>query len=194
MYEEFLYYWLIWIIFILVYFFMAIGSARSVLVSWILLLICCTNITIIFSNITFSITFFLLIIGAIIFYTVNEFTFYKMFATFSVMLGYVSLLIWRKITPVWFFMPSFFMISVISAILILVLIHEFYEQIAVALVAITFGQLLYEFIVISYRLNDVMGDRTFFIQISLIILFIIMNRFFQSSISKLSTFLRRKIA
>lgn len=194
MFEEFLYYWLFWIIFVVIYFFMDIGYKRSYLIGWILLMICLGNFTIIVSEITFSISFLLLLLGALIFYTFSPITFYKLFATFSVMVGYVSLLLWKKITPIWFFMPSLFMISVLSSVLILILVHEYHDQIKVALVSIAFGHLIYEFIVISYRLHYVVGERTFFIHISLIILFIMMYHFIQTTMVKFSSFLRKNLA
>lgn len=190
MYEEFLYYWLIWIIFIIVYFFMKNGMKRSLFLFWILLTIIATNIFININSTSVSMAFILLLCGAIIFYVTNSFSIYKMIATFSIMIGYVSLLMWKKITPIWFFMPSYFMIPVLSVVVITFLLHDHYAQITAALVGITFGQLIYELIIISYQLNTIIGERVFFIHISITILFLILIQFIQLCLFKVSNKIR----
>lgn len=190
MYEEFLTYWLIWIIFIIVYFFMKNGMKRSLFLFWILLTIIATNIFININSTSVSMTFILLLCGAIIFYVTNSFSIYKMIATFSIMIGYVSLLMWKKITPIWFFMPSYFMIPVLSVVVITFLLHDHYAQITAALVGITFGQLIYELIIISYQLNTIIGERVFFIHISITILFLILIQFIQLCLFKVSNKIR----
>lgn len=190
MYEEFLTYWLIWIIFIIVYFFMKNGMKRSLFLFWILLTIIATNIFININSTSVSMAFILLLCGAIIFYVTNSFSIYKMIATFSIMIGYVSLLMWKKITPIWFFMPSYFMIPVLSVVVITFLLHDHYAQITAALVGITFGQLIYELIIISYQLNTIIGERVFFIHISITILFLILIQFIQLCLFKVSNKIR----
>ena len=190
MYEEFLTYWLIWIIFIIVYFFMKNGMKRSLFLFWILLTIIATNIFININSTSVSMAFILLLCGAIIFYVTNSFSIYKMIATFSIMIGYVSLLMWKKITPIWFFMPSYFMIPVLSVVVITFLLHDHYAQITAALVGITFGQFIYELIIISYQLNTIIGERVFFIHISITILFLILIQFIQLCLFKVSNKIR----
>lgn len=190
MYEEFLTYWLIWIIFIIVYFFMKNGMKRSLFLFWILFTIIATNIFININSTSVSMAFILLLCGAIIFYVTNSFSIYKMIATFSIMIGYVSLLMWKKITPIWFFMPSYFMIPVLSVVVITFLLHDHYAQITAALVGITFGQLIYELIIISYQLNTIIGERVFFIHISITILFLILIQFIQLCLFKVSNKIR----
>jgi len=107
------------------------------------------------------------------------------------MIGYISILLWKKITPVWFFMPSYFMIPVITVILIFLLVQSFDKQVIVALVGIAFGQLIYGLIIISYRLHNVIGEHSFFIHLSLTVLFLIFIQFIQQSILKISAVLRK---
>lgn len=190
MYEEFLTYWLIWIIFIIVYFFMKNGMKRSLFLFWILLIIIATNLFININGTSVSMAFIFLLCGAVIFYVTNTFSIYKMIATFSIMIGYVSLLMWKKITPIWFFMPSYFMIPVLSVVVITFLLHDHYAQITAALVGITFGQLIYELIIISYQLNTIIGERVFFIHISITILFLILIQFIQLCLFKVSNKIR----
>src|SRR5699024_9948105 len=108
MHEQFLYFWLMWITFIIIYFFMDIGRKRSYLNILLLIVISCTNIYIRIDSIQMSLSFLLLLIGVIIFYAYYSISTYTIFVTFTIMVGYVSLLLWKKVTPVWFFMPSYF--------------------------------------------------------------------------------------
>src|SRR5690625_3472104 len=191
MHEQFLYYWLMWIIFIVIYFFMDKGRKRSYLMAWILLMIACTNVYFEIDTIQISLIFFLLLIGAIIFYSSDSVSTYKIVVTFTIMVGYVSLLMWEKITPVWFFMPSYFIIPVLLVITVMFLITSFYDQITVVLTSLVFGQLFFEGILISYRLHDVIGNKSFFIHVSITILFLIFIKFTQIVVDKITNvFLR----
>src|SRR5690625_2280434 len=192
MYEQFLFYWLLWILFILVYFFMDKGKKRSFFISLILILIICSNVSLKYSDLVISLSFLLILAVSIFFYVSNPLTLYKTIVAFILMLGYVSLLIWEKITPIWFFMPSFFIIPVLSVLITIILVREFYEQIAVALVGITFGQLIYELILISYNLHNVIGETIFFIHTCFVILFLVTIHAIQASIIKFSELFQNK--
>lgn len=193
MFEKFLYYWLLWIIFIIVAFFMDTSRKRLYLLIWLLLVIICSPYDITFNKIELSVAFLMLLIGTIIFFAIESVTWYKFFVSFTLMLCYISLLIWEKITPVWFFMPSYFLIPFLMVILILLLVRKFYDRLSVALVGVAFGQFIYELLLISYKLHDVIGDEIVFIHISLIILFITIMNFFQFIFYKLTNILKRKL-
>ncbi len=191
--EEFLFYWLMWIIFIIVYFFMDTGRKRTLFLFWILITIITTNMSLNINGVSVSIAFLCFLLSVIIFYVTDVFSIYKMIATFPIMIGYVSLLMWKKITPIWFFMPSYFMIPVLSVVVVSFLLPKQYEQITAALVGITFGQLIYEMIVISYRLNNIIGEHTFFIHISITILLLIIIQFIQTCLFTISNKFRRNV-
>ena len=191
--EEFLFYWLMWIIFIIVYFFMDTGRKRTLFLYWILITIITTNMSLNINGVSVSIAFLCFLLSVIIFYVTDVFSIYKMIATFPIMIGYVSLLMWKKITPIWFFMPSYFMIPVLSVVVISFLLQKQYEQITAALVGITFGQLIYEMIVMSYRLNNIIGEHIFFIHISITILLLIIIHFIQTCLFTISNKFRRNV-
>lgn len=191
--EEFLFYWLMWIIFIIVYFFMDTGRKRTLFLFWILITIITTNMSLNINGVSVSIAFLCFLLSVIIFYVTDVFSIYKMIATFPIMIGYVSLLMWKKITPIWFFMPSYFMIPVLSVVVVSFLLPKQYEQITAALVGITFGQLIYEMIVMSYRLNNIIGEHTFFIHISITILLLIIIQFIQTCLFTISNKFRRNV-
>lgn len=185
MYEQFLYFWLIWIFFIIIAFFMGESKKRSFLLFWILLMLFVSRLYLTVGSIEISCTFILLIIGAIILF-VQQFSVYTLIVTFSLMIGYVALLIWEKITPIWFFMPSFLIIPIIIVMLVTILVQPFYTQVTIALVSASFGQLIFEFLLIVYRLHDIIGEEVFLIHVSLIVLMLIFIRFIHSILDKLS--------
>ncbi|MEI3610802.1 YphA family membrane protein [Pseudogracilibacillus sp. SO30301A] len=191
--EEFLFYWLMWVFFIIVYFFMETGRKRTLFLFWILITIITTNMFLNINGVSVSIAFLCFLLSVIIFYVTDVFSIYKMIATFPIMIGYVSLLMWKKITPIWFFMPSYFMIPILSVVVISFLLQKHYEQITAALVGISFGQLIYEMIVISYRLNNIIGEQVFFIHISITILLLIIIQFFQTCLFMILNKFRRNI-
>jgi len=194
MYEHFLYFWLTWILFINVYFFMEKSKKRSFFMGWILLILICTNEWIQWNGISISLSFLFLLAGANIFYAINSYTMLRLLATFSVMISYASLLIWEKITPVWFFMPSYFMNPILTAILIIFLVDGLYARLQIALAGVAFGQLVYELILISYRLHHVIGETALFIHISLVLLFLILMHFIQLCLQKISHAWRKILA
>ena len=193
LYEQFLYYWLLWIIFIIVAFFMETSRRRLFFMLWILTVIICSPYYIAFNKMDVSLAFFVTLIGAIIFFAFETITLYKFFVTFTVMISYVSLLIWEKITPIWFFMPSYLMIPFITVIIILLLSRRFYEQLTVALVGFAFGHFVYDLLLISYNLHDVIGDETFFIHVSIIVLFLTIMKFFHFIFYKFARIFERKL-
>jgi|SRR5690625_2274243 len=191
--EHFLYYWSMWMIFIIIYFFMPQNKNRSILIAWVLLLILCTDQYILIDGIQYSVAFFLLIVGAIVFYVYRSVSMYQIMVTFIVMIAYIAILMWKKITPVWFFMPSYFMIAVMSVMLILFLMYSFYGQLSVALVGLSFGHFIYELLMMSYKLHVFVGERIFFIHVSLTILLLFFIHFTQIIISKITKRIRRNI-
>lgn len=192
-YEQFLYFWFVWIIFIIVAFFMKNGKKRSFLLFWILLLIFISQTYVTIGAIQFSFAYFVLLIGSIIFFIQHSLSWYNLMVAFCVVIGYVSLLIWEKITPIWFFMPSFFQIPVLIVMIVLLLVQSYDSQITSAILGLILGRIIFELLLIVYRLHDVVGEETFFIHISLTVLFIIVVRLMQSITSKIANFFRRKL-
>jgi|SRR5690625_1560702 len=191
MYEQFLFYWFIWIIFIIVAFFMEKGKHRSFLLFWILSILLFSSFTVQINELKINSAVIILIIGAIIFYVQCNLKFLFFLATFNVMICYVALLIWEKITPIWFFMPSYMQIPFMMVIMITIVLDIFYEQIAVTLLGFTLGQLLFELILFAYGLNDIVGAEIYFIHLSVIVLFLITLRYIHLIIHKCTTVVKR---
>ena len=186
MYEQFLYYWLLWIIFIIVTFFIHQSKQRSYILFWLLVIIISSPYQITVQTMQVSIVFFVMFFGSIVLFSFKSISFYRLFGTFTVMICYISLLLWEIITPVWFFMPSYFIITFIIVLLVHLLFHTLYEQVTVSLLGLALGQLMYELIVFSYHLNDEIGSEQFIIQVSFILLFQMLIYAFQSIIEQLS--------
>lgn len=193
MYEQFLYYWFVWMIIIIVTFLMKNGKKRSFLLIWLLLMVAISQTYFWIDSIQIYYVFIILLVGALIFYVHHTVSTYHFFVTFSIMAGYTSLLIWEIITPVWFFMPSYFLIPVILVVFTTFLIPSFYQQISVILVGMSFGQMIFEFLLIVYSLNNIIGKETLFIHINVAILFLIVLNFLNGITLYFSNYFRKKL-
>lgn len=163
MYEQFLIYWFSWIIFIIIVFFMNRSTFRSFLIIWVLLVLITFPIFVMIKNIQISICLVLLISGAIIFYVREKVTIYRLIVTFTIFIGYTGILFWKNITPVWFFMPSFIIISILIVSLMIVLLKQLHEQISVVLLGVLFGHVFYDLLLIDYSLHNQIGNNAYLV-------------------------------
>lgn len=193
MYEQFIRYWFIWMIVIIVAFFMKNGWRRSLLLVWILLILLLFEVDLNIGNIQISLAFIILFIGSIIFYVHHSFSIYTLIVTFIMMIAFGSILMWAKTTPVWLFMPSYVLIPIIVVMLVIILINSFYLQLTVTLVGITLGQMMFEMILMVYHLSALVGEETFFIHISLAVLLLIVLRFLNFILNCLLYYIKTKV-
>lgn len=163
MYEQFLIYWFSWIIFIIIVFFMNRSTFRSFLIIWVLLVLITFPIFVMIKNVQISICLVLLISGAIIFYVREKVTIYRLIVTFTIFIGYTGILFWKNITPVWFFMPSFIIISILIVSLMIVLLKQLHEQISVVLLGVLFGHVFYDLLLIDYSLHNQIGNNAYLV-------------------------------
>lgn len=193
MFDTFLYYWLLWIIFIMIAFFMENSRKRLFFLIWILTIMISSPYYITLFTIRISIAFCFLIIGAIIFFALKTNKIYHFFATFTCMLVYISLLIWENVSPVWYFMPSYIMIPFVVVVIILFIVRPFYDRLSISFIGISLGQLIYELILISYNLYDVIDNDTVVIYMSIVVFFITMMNLFEIVIQKILQLFARKL-
>lgn len=168
-----IFYWISWLLWIIVTFFMKKGLPRTILACWILG-------TIIFSNIYFTVdkynilvSFSILLIGISLVYTKLPNQLYHLFSTFTIIVGYAAILIWKSNTPLWLFMPEYFLVPLGNSLLIFFLINGLYNRLITGIFGITLGELFYSFILSSYNIENVIGDMYFFdnLYITILILF-----------------------
>src|SRR5699024_3684448 len=129
MFEQFLMYWLLWLLFIIIFFFMEKSKKRTMLTIWLLFIITFSST---YTNIHIaqvSLSMIIIIFGAFIYLREAPFSFLPLFKAFTIMIVYCGLLLWQVVAPVWFFLSVYFMISVIVVFLLIFLsrlLHNFY--------------------------------------------------------------------
>src|SRR5690625_1107536 len=121
MFELFFTYWFSWILFIIIMFFVEKNQLRFLLIVSLLLMLILFPIKVtIFTTHVYIVSFVMLGFAIILF--VNEkVTFYRIMTTFTMVLGYIGLLFWEKISPIWFFMPSFIIVSIMIVLVSILL-------------------------------------------------------------------------
>ncbi|HLR73207.1 MAG TPA: hypothetical protein VK073_03235 [Pseudogracilibacillus sp.] len=81
-----------------------------------------------------------------------------LFVTFICMISYVGLLLWEKLAPVLVFIPSQFWIAIIIVFIVRFLLRSFTNQVIVTVIGLSWGQLMYELILIDYGLETLIGN------------------------------------
>lgn len=175
MIEGIYFYWISWIFWVVVTFFMSKSLKRTFFSFWILLAITLTNIYLNVSFTEVSLAFIIILLGGFVLFTRLPYRIFHLFATFTLMVGYSGFLIWESQAPVWLFMPRLILLPILLIILICILTTEFYHRLAIAIIGISCGEFLFGFLLSSYYIPHLVGEKTFFdlLVIVLFLLFII---------------------
>jgi hypothetical protein len=156
-----IFYWFSWIIWTIVTFFMKKNRRRTAFACWILLAICCSNIFIDIEGFHFSVILLLLIVGSLLMLVKQPRLLYHLFSSFTITIGYVSMLMWEINAPVWIIFSRVITISFLLGIVTLLFSKEFYSQLAICVFGTSIGELLYHFILAGYGLRANAGDFAF---------------------------------
>src|SRR5699024_10064021 len=113
MFEQFLMYWLLWLLFIIIFFFMYISNNRLMLIFWLLFIITFSSTYMNIHIAQLSLSMIIIIFGAFIYLSEAPFSFLPLFKAFTIMIFYCGLLLWQVVAPVWFFLSGYFMIPVL---------------------------------------------------------------------------------
>src|SRR5699024_10638577 len=173
MYEYFLFYWILWMLYIVVYFFMDSTKKRSCYLVWILLTICTLDLSIYIGDIQFSIVIIIVVIGAICMFIENAVTLKNLFNAFIVMISYGGLLIWHQIAPVWYFLPAYMMIPILLVGFILFLERNKLKGLPILLLGMSFGQCIYQILLITYQLTDKFVQLSHLVQMNVAVLLLL---------------------
>ncbi|MGM8365330.1 YphA family membrane protein [Virgibacillus sp. W0181] len=167
-----IYYWLSWIFWIAVTFFMEKTWIRVFFSAWILLMIIGSSLYIPLLKGNVSLSFLILFAGTIVLYTKIKNVYYALFASFTITIGYAAILIWEKVTPIWFILPREIFISLIICIMVTVFTDNFINRILIGLLGVIFGEILYSFMLSSYNMQHSTGQMEFFDQVTVMVLFL----------------------
>src|SRR5699024_4650448 len=138
MFEQFLMYWLLWLLYIIIFFFMVKIKKRTMLTIRLLFIITLystyTNIHIVYV----SLSLIIIIFCAFIYLCDAPFSFLPLFKAFTIMIFYCGLLLWQVVAPVWFFLSGYFMIPVLVVFLLILLSRRLQNVYAYTLLGISF--------------------------------------------------------
>src|SRR5699024_5297407 len=164
MFEQFLMYWLLWLLFIIIFFFMEKSKKRTMLTIWLLFIITFSSTYMNIHIAQVSLSLIIIIFVAFIYLIVSSFSFFPLFKVFTIMIFYCGLLLWQVVAPVWFFLSGYFMIPVLVVFLLILLSRRLQNVYAYTLLGISFGQLLFDVLLHKYLFQEKIGTTAFFIQ------------------------------
>lgn len=157
MYDLFLFYYTCWLLTIIIYFFMEKSTLRNFYMIWLLMIITASPYLISFASVQISMAYVVLLIGTLFLFGLKSLQLYEYIVAFICMVGYAAILIWEIIAPVWFFMPRTVILALLIVSTLLLCIRVPNRRMIVSVIGLTFGQLLYELILMVYHLHDVIG-------------------------------------
>lgn len=188
--DIFLFYWFAWFFVIIVYFFMAPSVYRTYLLVWLLLMIIFRAYHVeIFSSFPISLTYMVLVCGAFCFMAFFSFSFTEYMYTFILVIGFMALLIWEKVTPVWFFISANVMIALIISLLSSYFIKQLRKQVASVLFSMSIGYTLFHLMLIGYDWDISQMEAPFFPMLATTIVFLFCIFF----LKQITTFVKQRI-
>lgn len=175
--EVYLFYWLSWLLIIIVYFFMEKTWLSYYFLCILFIVIATINIEItILSHLSVNIAFTMTLFAAFLYYARFPLTTYHLLVTFMFVFAYVALLLWEKVTPVWFIIDPQLIIPFILTFLLIFVCKDAYLRVATALLGVMMGQLLFDLVVIRYGLSMQIGPLfSFNILYTLIIMLLVFH-------------------
>lgn len=133
------------------------STLRNFYMIWLLMIITASPYLISFASVQISMAYVVLLIGTLFLFGLKSLQLYEYIVAFICMVGYAAILIWEIIAPVWFFMPRTVILALLIVSTLLLCIRMPNRRMIVSVIGLTFGQLLYELILMVYHLHDVIG-------------------------------------
>lgn len=175
-----IFYWISWMLWVIITFFMEKTNQRLILASWILLILIGSNVYIELFTYSISIAFIFLFIGTLLLTTQSKRLYYSVFSSFTIMIGYIAILIWEKVTPVWFIFPRELFIPFFIFVLLTLFSKRFYHRLAIGLLGVSFAEIFYFFILSDGYVSSIIGKKEFFDHIAILIIFLLLSSLLQS--------------
>ncbi|MGY0691787.1 YphA family membrane protein [Virgibacillus sp. FSP13] len=166
-----LFLWFAWLLWIVVTFLMKKGKRRTYFACFLLLLIACSNVTLEIGGYFIQLSFIVLIVGLLFFHAIAR-SFYLLFASFTICLGYTAILFWEQITPIWIFLPRSLLIPIAIVVLTIIITKQFESRLAIGLIGLTCGEMYHSFILSSYAIQEGIGDKQYFDMLLTFVLFV----------------------
>ncbi|WP_226034672.1 YphA family membrane protein [Aquibacillus saliphilus] len=183
--DGYIFYWISWILWIIITFIMVKDNYRTYLALWLLTLIALSNSEVVIGVTKINAAIFILFFGALILLSKTSNWILNIIRSLCLVFGYVGVLFWEQISPVWLVIPRLIMIPVIGFIFLSFLTNENVDKLAVWCLGITTGEVLHSLILNSYGFNEYIGDMAYFDLLFTAIGLIVMVTFLQDVRSRL---------
>ncbi|MRH42387.1 hypothetical protein GH741_06785 [Aquibacillus halophilus] len=138
------------------------NTYRIYLALWVLSLIAFSSSELFVGNTKINVSIIVLYIGALLLLASTSSRILNVMRSLCFVFGYVGLLFWEQISPVWLIIPRVIMIPFLGFILLILLTKNNVERIAIWCLGVTTGEVLHSLILNSYGFNDYIGDMAFF--------------------------------
>lgn len=173
------FYWISWMFWIIITFFMEKSNRRLILAVWILIILIGSNIYVELFNYSISIAFVFLFIGTLLLITQSKRLYYSVFTSFTIMIGYIAILIWEKVTPVWFIFPRELFIPFFIFVLLILFSKNFYHRLGIGLLGISFAEIFYYLILSDGHITTIVGKKEFFDHVAVLTFFLLISYLLQ---------------
>lgn len=156
--EQFLFYWSLWLLFVIVFFFINQVQLRRIYLSFILLSLMSVSFSLYISELIVNINIIVWVFLSAFLISrykkpVKIIFFSCIFACF-----YLGLLWWKMITPVWFMYLNGIEISLSLCLFVGLLCDNFGEKVITLLVGSTLGNIIYDGMLVYMQLNTQFGQ------------------------------------
>lgn len=171
--EQALYFWFCWVLWVLVTFFMKKGRLRTFLAVWVLTTVILADLFLQWNQVIVSFSFLFLCLGAVILISRQTRWFLHLAASFTTAIGYASFLFWEMLSPVWFIMPRGVLFTITFGLLISILVKSFISKVAVCLLGLAAGEIIYVLTLLNQGIYTTAGDKLFFNSLFATLLFFV---------------------
>src|SRR5690625_398094 len=158
----FLFYWMSWLLWVIVTFFLNKSKLRTILACWLLIIIFTSNTYVSIDNYTLLLGYVIFFLGVIFIHTLLPRPFYHLFVSFTIMIGYTSILLWKDGSSLSLFIPELIFIPIFSSFLILLLTTKLYSRVITGVLGMSTAELLYGYIIKEYHVNIKIVNKTVF--------------------------------
>lgn len=128
---------------------------------WTLLAIAFANLYMNVAEFGISVTFLVLFAGGFMLLSQLPNKIYHLFAALVIMIAYDSILMWEHEVPIWLIVPRPLFFTVCMLALLLVMIYEFRNRLAVIITGVCAAELFYAVMMFSYQIPYTAGSKYF---------------------------------
>lgn len=191
--EGIYFYWFSWISWVITSFFMKKCRERTALSFFILFMIMVSGKTYHITGYSIHAPFVLLLFFSLVFMTKTKgfLLLYYLICSLIISIGYVCFHLFELFDPIWLIFDRKWMLSFVILYLILMLVKDPSQRLAIAMIGVSNGELLYSLILKQFFPEIEIGNFIFLDAVSFIILFISfwnlfekMARFFETNFHK----------